>query len=171
MTVNRNLKFEQLRHLKNLNRKRIIIDSQGRRSLYLDIYKAEIEKQKSTEEFKNYEIRKKLLQVLDKSNKNANNEQKILNTLEFLNSTINLIINEYNKLKEKKKINDLDLVDFAKNYAIHTKIIMKFDASTPLNPDLGYTEPLFKVLEKELNKLNKNLIKFFSLDTSVILSM
>ena len=171
MTVNRNLKFEQLRHLKNLNRKRTALDNICRKSLYLEIYKAEVAKKQETEEFKSYEIRKKLLQVLDKSNKNANDEQKILNTLEFLNSTINLITNEYNKIKEHKTINDLDLVDIAKNYAIHTKNIIKFDASTPLNPDLGYTEPLFEILEKELNKIDKNLIKFFALDISTILSM
>jgi len=126
---------------------------------------------KSTNEYKQYEMRKKLIQTLDKANKNATSEQIILNTLNFFTDTINLITEEYNNLISNKEINDLDLIDLAKAYSIHTKNLIKFDEKTELNPSLGYDIPLFKKLEIELNKLNESLFYYFSLDISVILSM
>ena len=150
---------------------RVKIDGTAKTIIARKKYNEESLAMKSTTEYQQYELRKKLVQTLDKANKNATSEQIVINTLNFFTETINLIAEEYNNLISAKKINDLDLINLAKAYSIHTKNIIKFDETTELNPSLGYDIPLFEKLETELNKLNENLFYYFSLDISVILSM
>ena len=151
------------------NRK--ILDEQTTSKKMAELYQLQSKQIKATDGFKKYEIRKKLIQNLDKANKKASEEDKIKNTLKFFEETINLLTQEYNQLKETKEINDLDLIDLAKSYVIHTKIFKRFDANTELNPDLGYNVKLNELLTEKLNELNENFIQYFNLEISVVLSL
>jgi len=171
MPNSRKQRFYSYSQEKVISDKHYAMDRKIISELSSQIYKTNNEKKQKTKDYKLYLIRKKLVQILTEANQDATCDQKIFNTLKFFEKTIELIKIEYNYIKSQKNINELDLVEIAKNYAVHTKNIITFDENTNLNPRLGYNEKLISVLEKELNKIDKNLFKYFNLETSVILSM
>ena len=90
----------------------------------------------------------------------------------FYNELVNFIKQEYKHLiTTSPNPSFIDLVDFSKKYAAHIKNIQKFDEEVEFNQKLGYTKPLVEQLSEDLEKINPELIKLFSLEPIVLLSL
>ena len=122
---------------------------------------------KKSDKCKRDNARRALLQKLDK----ANPENKIQNTINFLNDVIALFESEYKELLATKKVTELDIVEIAKGFAVHVKLLREFDEKTELNEDLGYSEKLLTILERKLEELNPKFLDYVELPLSVVLSL
>lgn len=148
-----------------------IAEIQENRKRHMEYLEKEAQK-KTTNESKRRVKRQNLLQQLDKRNKKANLEQRIINTIFFYDELIIFIKQEYSLFTTlNPNFNFLDLTTFAKPYVPHIKNLQKFDEEVEFNEELGYTKPLTEQLCEELEKINPDLVKLFSLEPAVLLSM
>ena len=129
-----------------------------------------VKQYKQSDKCKRNNARRALQQKLDKANK-ANPENKIQNTIEFLNETIAAIKAEYKDMSAAKGITKFDIIEISKGYAVHIKILKKFDETTELNASFGYSEKLLSVLERNLNEIDPKFLEFIELPTIDLLSL
>ena len=129
-------------------------------------YQESVRKHKETEEFKQSEKRAKLLQRLDKSNKKVDEQTKYANILQFVNATVDMIANDYNKLSNNEKQNILYIIDVAKRYATHVKVIRNYTENK-----WEYGKNVLDLFVSRVRKINPKFIKFFKLETIVLMSL
>lgn len=125
---------------------------------------------KQSDKCKKDNARRALQQKLDKAN-TANPENKIQNMLNFFNDTVAQMEMDYAELCEKGTVSTIYIIEMAKGYAAHIKIMRTFDEQTELDPSLNYSEKLTTLLEQKLSKLNPEFLKYVQLSTIDLLSL
>lgn len=133
-------------------------------------YEKQVEEYKKSTSYIKRQVRQKLLQNLDKANKNEP-KNKVKNMLQFFDEFINLLKDEYNQLTNEQQQLKTNQIQLARNFNVHISVVKEFDNNTALAPELGYTERLFDKLNKVLEELNPNLVQFFNYNSSMLYNL
>lgn len=137
-----------------------LIDEKAQQKAQSDKYQAEVAKMKSTPEYKQFEIRQRILQKLDKANKNADENTKHNNMLEFAKTTIETIKQEYNNLTAEQQQNIIYIIEIAKGFATHIKVLNAYA-----------NEDLVANFTQQVEQINPEFIELFNLETIVLMSL
>ena len=122
-------------------------------------------KEKFSEENKHRALRSSLLQHLDKENKNASENKKYKNMLEFINSTTEMISKDFNSLPVSQQTEN-NIKTIAKHYATHVKVIKRYAAE-----NYHQSINILDVFIEKIEKINSELVNYFKLETIQLMSL
>lgn len=112
---------------------------------------------KNSPEYKQDIQRRKIVQQLDKANKNASSEQKLENTINYTENLIKQFTEEYLALENKT---EAQIKKLLVNYKLHIGILVKFDNENELN-NTNYTKKLSVKFVENIIKLNPIIKNIF----------